>query len=35
MVPVSRVTFIRLGFYRAVIRYMSVKATKTVVPAFF
>jgi FlaA1/EpsC-like NDP-sugar epimerase len=30
MVPVSLVIFIRLGFYRAVIRYMSVKATQTV-----
>lgn len=31
MVPVSLLIFIRLGFYRAVIRYMSVKATSTVV----
>lgn len=31
MVPVSLVIFIRLGFYRAVIRYMSLKATKAVV----
>ncbi|WP_273142035.1 nucleoside-diphosphate sugar epimerase/dehydratase [Halomonas sp.] len=31
MVPMSLVFFIRLGFYRAVIRYMSMKAVKTVV----
>ncbi len=30
MVPVSLVLFMRLGFYRAVIRYMSMKATKVV-----
>lgn len=31
MVPVSLLIFIRLGFYRAVIRYMSMKATQAVV----
>ncbi|MWJ28500.1 NAD-dependent epimerase/dehydratase family protein [Halomonas sp. ZH2S] len=30
MIPVSLAIFIRLGFYRAVIRYMSIKAIKTV-----
>lgn len=30
MIPVSLLIFVRLGFYRAVIRYMSVKAFKTV-----
>lgn len=31
MVPVSLLIFIRLGFYRAVIRYMSLKAFNTIV----
>ncbi|GAA3899012.1 nucleoside-diphosphate sugar epimerase/dehydratase [Halomonas cibimaris] len=30
MIPVSLLIFMRLGFYRAVIRYMSVKAFKTI-----
>src|SRR5690554_4727181 len=30
VIPVSLAIFMRLGFYRAVIRYMSMKAVKTV-----
>ena len=35
MVPVSLAIFIRLGFYRAVIRYMSVKAIQAVLAGVF